>query len=189
MFIHETAIVDPGAELGKEVHIWHFAHVLSGAHIGDGAMLGQGVFVGRRVVVGARSRVQNFANLPEGVELEEDVFVGPHVAFTNVKYPRVEHPALGRYEKTLVRRGASIGAHATILPGVTLGEHCMVGAGAVITKDVRAFALVVGNPARQTGWVGSGGQRLEQGALGLCCPLTNARYEVIEGDLRLVSSP
>lgn len=186
MFIHPTAIVDPGVELGNEVHVWHFAHVLGGARIGDGAMLGQGVFVGRRVVIGARSRVQNFANLPEGVELDEDVFVGPHVAFTNVKYPRVEHPALGRYEKTWVGRGASLGAHATILPGLTLGNHCMVGAGAVVTHDVRAFALVVGNPARQTGWVGSAGQRLEEDALGLFCPVTCARYEVSEGELQFV---
>jgi len=186
MFIHPTAIVEAGAELGKDVHIWHFAHVLDGARVGDGAMLGQGVFVGRGVAIGARSRVQNFANLPEGLELEEDVFVGPHVAFTNVKYPRVERPALGNYERTLVKRGASIGAHATILPGLSLGEHCMVGAGAVVTKGVRAFALVVGNPARQTGWVGSAGQRLEEDTQGLSCPVTNARYEVVDSELRLV---
>jgi UDP-2-acetamido-3-amino-2,3-dideoxy-glucuronate N-acetyltransferase len=186
MFIHPTAIVEAGVELGSGVHIWHFAHVLGGAKIGDGAMLGQGVFVGARVKVGARCRIQNFANLPEGVELAHDVFVGPHVSFTNVKYPRVERPALGRYEPTRVARGASIGANCTVLPGLSLGEYSMIGAGAVVTRDVPAHALVVGNPARQSGWVGRAGHRLIAQPEGFVCPLTNTNYILVQGQLELI---
>jgi UDP-2-acetamido-3-amino-2,3-dideoxy-glucuronate N-acetyltransferase len=186
MFVHETATIETGVEIGIGTKIWHHSHVMAGAILGEGVMLGHSVFVGAGVVIGSRSRIQNFANLPEGVELGECVFVGPHVSFTNVIYPRVEHPALGKYLQTSVGRGASIGAHATILCGLTLGDYCMVGAGAVVTREVPAFALVVGNPARQIGWVGQAGQKLRAEHSLLVCPLTQARYHVVQDQLEKV---
>jgi UDP-2-acetamido-3-amino-2,3-dideoxy-glucuronate N-acetyltransferase len=189
MFVHPTATVAPDVILGEQVKIWHHVHVMSGASLGAFVMLGQSVFIGAGVKIGARCRVQNFANLPEGVELGDDVFVGPGVSFTNVKYPRAHHSAQGKYLATPVGRGASIGANATILPGIELGDYCMVGAGAVVTRAVPAHALVFGNPARQRGWVGYVGERLRSDGETLVCPRSGARYRLSHGVLLAVEAP
>ncbi len=183
--VHPTAIVEPGAELGEGVRIWHFCHVMSGARLGSGSMLGQGCFVGRGVRVGSGVRVQNHVSLFEGVELEDDVFVGPSAVFTNVVNPRAHVDRKREFARTLVRRGATIGANATILPGVTLGEHCFVGAGAVVRADVPAYALVVGVPARAAGYVSRHGERLEFVDGGATCPVTGERYELTASGVEL----
>jgi len=193
--VHPTAIVDRGARVGRGVRIWHFCHVMAGATIGADAMLGQGCFVGRGVAIGDRTRIQNNVSVFEGVRIEDDVFVGPSVVFTNVKAPRAFLRA-GRsarasgaesapvFATTVVRRGVTIGANATILPGVELGEWCFVGAGALVARDVPAFALVVGVPARRVGWVGAGGTKLRF-VRGLArCPVTGERYRLTRSGVR-----
>lgn len=176
MPVHPTAIVDHDAIVSPDATVWQFCHVSSRAQIGSGVMLGQSVFIGKGVVVGARSRIQNFSNVVAGVRLEDDVFIGPHVSFTNVKFPRVAFPADGHYLETLVERGASLGANATILPGLRLGRFCLVGAGSVVTRDVVPFALVQGNPARRVGWVSEFGVKLERRGAEYVCPKTTVRY-------------
>ncbi len=147
--IHDTAIVDQGALLGDGITIWHWCHVMEGAVIGDGCSLGQGVFVAQGAVLGKKCRVQNYVSIFEGVTLEDEVFVGPSAVFTNVKHPSIGSPVpRERYAKTLVKKGASIGAGAVIICGVTIGEGAFVGAGAVVTKDVPDGAVVMGNPAK-----------------------------------------
>lgn len=185
-FVHPSAVVDPEAELGAGVRVWHFCHVMRRAVLGEGSQLGQGCFVGEGVRIGARVRVQNNVSLYEGVELEDDVFVGPSVVFTNVLNPRAHVSRRGEFRRTLVRAGASLGANATILPGVTLGSHCMVGAGSVVLADVRPFAVVVGTPAREIGWMSRHGERLdfEQGFA--ACPATGERYRLDEAGVALV---
>jgi UDP-2-acetamido-3-amino-2,3-dideoxy-glucuronate N-acetyltransferase len=180
VFVHPTAVVDPGASLGPGSKVWHFCHVSSGARLGERVMLGQNVFVADGVVVGSGTRVQNNVSLYDGVDLAEDVFVGPSAVFTNVKQPRAAHGTGGVYARTRVQRGASIGANATIVCGVTLGEHCLVGAGSVVTRDVPAYALVQGNPARQVGWVSRHGAKLtapdSRGIM--TCPTSGLRYRL-----------
>jgi UDP-2-acetamido-3-amino-2,3-dideoxy-glucuronate N-acetyltransferase len=179
---HPSAVIDRGASIGAGVRIWHFCHVMGGARIGPGAMLGQGCFVGSGVVIGARVRLQNHVSVFEGVELEDDVFVGPSAAFTNVRTPRafVSRRALSpgshAFERTLVRRGATIGANATVVCGIELGEYCLVGAGAVVTKSVSSYALVAGVPARQLGWVSRHGETLRFRAGRARCPATGEGY-------------
>jgi UDP-2-acetamido-3-amino-2,3-dideoxy-glucuronate N-acetyltransferase len=176
-FAHASAEVEAGAEVGRGAKIWRFAHVMPGAKIGEGASLGQNVFVAGGAVVGAGCKVQNNVSIYEGVELEHSVFVGPSCVFTNVERPRAEVSQKHAYRKTRVGRGATLGANSTILCGVTLGRYCFVGAGAVVTRDVPDHALVVGNPARQVGWVGKLGQRLDSTEDGwLVCPASGARY-------------
>ena len=159
-FIHPTAIVDDGAEIGADAKIWHFCHVMANAKIGRAVILGQNVFVAPNVAVGAGSRVQNNVSLYDGVRLEDDVFVGPSAVFTNVRRPRAHVSRKDEFESTIVRRGATIGAGAVLRCGIEVGRHAMVGAGAVVTKAVADHALVFGNPARLIGWVCRCGERL-----------------------------
>lgn len=156
-FIHESAFVDPGAQLGPGTKVWHFCHVMPGAVIGADCSLGQNTVVMNGTRLGRNVKVQNNVSIYEGVEIEDDVFCGPSMVFTNVLNPRSHVSRKHEYRRTLVRCGASIGANATIVCGVTLGEYCMVGAGAVVTHDVPSYALVTGVPARWSGWVCSCG--------------------------------
>ena len=177
-YVHETAICDPDSQIGPRTKIWHFCHIMAGARVGRDCSFGQNCFVGALVVVGDRVRVQNNVSLYDGVVLEDDVFCGPSAVFTNVARPRAEFPAAQR-ARTLVRRGATIGANATVTCGVTLGEYCLVGAGAVVTRDVPAHALVVGVPAKHQGWVSRRGERLDFDAAGCArCPATGERYRL-----------
>jgi UDP-2-acetamido-3-amino-2,3-dideoxy-glucuronate N-acetyltransferase len=180
--VHPSAVVDPSAQVGAGTSVWHFCHVMRGARIGPGSMLGQGCFVGAGVVIGARVRLQNHVSVFEGVELEDDVFVGPSAVFTNVRTPRAfvsrraPSSGAGAFEPTVVRRGASIGANATIVCGTELGEYCLVGAGAVVTKSVPSYGLVAGVPARQLGWVSRDGEPLRFRAGRARCPATGEGY-------------
>lgn len=181
-YAHETAVIDEGAQIGSGSKIWHFSHVMSAAKIGVNCILGQNVFLGNKVILGNNVKVQNNVSVYEGVICEDDVFLGPSMVFTNVINPR---SAIGRKEEfkpTLVKRGATIGANATIICGVTLGEYCMVGAGAVVTKDIKPFALVTGVPAKQTGWVSRSGEIMEDD---LICPMTGEKYFLENGELKL----
>jgi UDP-2-acetamido-3-amino-2,3-dideoxy-glucuronate N-acetyltransferase len=158
--IHPTAVIDAGAAIGAGTRIWHFCHVMPGAAIGDNCNLGQNVFVDNNVTMGNNVKIQNNVSVYNGVTLEEDVFVGPSVVFTNVINPRSFIERKNEFRPTLIKKGASIGANATIICGVTIGEFAMIGAGAVITKDVKPYALVVGNPGKQQGWVSEAGDSL-----------------------------
>jgi len=159
-FVHPSAIVDEGCEIGEGVKIWHFSHIMPGCKIGEGCNLGQNVVVSPKVVLGKNVRVQNNVSIYEGVICEDDVFLGPSMVFTNVINPRSAVSRKHEYKQTLVRKGATIGANATVVCGNEIGEYAFIGAGAVITKPVPAYALVVGNPARQIGWMSEYGQRL-----------------------------
>jgi UDP-2-acetamido-3-amino-2,3-dideoxy-glucuronate N-acetyltransferase len=182
---HPTAVVDDGAVIGAGTRIWHFAHVSSGAVIGAGSVIGQGCYVAR-VVVGDRVRVQNNVSLYDGVTVEDGVFLGPSCVFTNVINPRAEVSRKHEYRPTLVRRGATIGANATIVCGVTIGEHAFVGAGAVVRHDVAAYALVVGVPARRIGWMCTCGVRL-RGAGPIACECGRS-YRVLDDRVEPVGS-
>jgi UDP-2-acetamido-3-amino-2,3-dideoxy-glucuronate N-acetyltransferase len=187
-FIHESAYVDDGARVGAGTKVWHFCHVMPGATIGERCSLGQNVVVMSGVRIGDNVKIQNNVSVYEGVELEDDVFCGPSMVFTNVINPRSHVSRKHEYRRTLVRRGSSIGANATIICGVTLGEYCFVGAGAVVSRDVPAYALVAGVPARQTGWVCQCGERLPKapGASGgrIVCAACGSAYELSGGALR-----
>jgi UDP-2-acetamido-3-amino-2,3-dideoxy-glucuronate N-acetyltransferase len=182
-YIHETAIVDEGAVLGEGTKVWHFSHVMGTAEIGKNCILGQNVFVGNKVKLGNNVKVQNNVSVYEGVVCEDDVFLGPSMVFTNVINPRSSVERKNEFRSTLVKRGATIGANATIICGVTLGEYCMIGAGAVITKDVLPFALMVGVPAKQTGWVSKHGVVLGED---LICSETGEKYKLENGNLKPV---
>jgi UDP-2-acetamido-3-amino-2,3-dideoxy-glucuronate N-acetyltransferase len=168
IFVHESAYVDEGAVIGGGTKIWHFCHVMTGAVIGERCSLGQNVVVMKGVRIGANCKIQNNVSLYEGVELEDDVFCGPSMVFTNVVNPRSHVSRKHEYAPTLVRRGATIGANATIVCGSTLGEYAFVAAGAVVTHDVLPFALVVGVPARRIGWMCQCGERLPDPGEGRC---------------------
>lgn len=160
VFIHESAVVDEGAVVGHGTRIWHFTHVMGGAQIGRDCRIGQNCFIGARAVLGDGVKLQNNVSVYDLVTLEDNVFVGPSAVFTNDTNPRAAYPKGGKWIPTLVKRGATIGANSTVLCGITLGSHCLVGAGAVVTKDVPDYAVVVGNPAAVTGWMCECGQKL-----------------------------
>ena len=180
-FIHESAIVDAGAKIGNGTKIWHFTHVMGTAEIGENCVLGQNVFVGNMAILGNNVKVQNNVSLYEGVICENDVFLGPSMVFTNVINPRSSVNRKEEFKKTIVKKGVSIGANATIVCGITLGEFCFIGAGAVVTKDVKPFALMVGVPARQKGWVSKSGAILGSD---LTCPETGEKYILADGFLK-----
>ncbi|MBN2354051.1 MAG: N-acetyltransferase [Spirochaetales bacterium] len=181
VFIHPSAVVDDGARIGAGTRIWHFSHVMGGAVVGTGCVLGQNVFVGNRAVLGNKVKIQNNVSLYDDVILEDDVFCGPSCVFTNVINPRAFIERKNEYKPTLVKRGASIGANATILCGITLGDYCFIGAGAVVTKDVPAHGLAYGTPARRQGWICECGTRLDAS---LACAACGARYALSGKDLR-----
>ncbi len=178
--IHETAVIDDGATVEDGAKVWHFAHVLTRTTIGAGSVLGQNVMVGPDVTVGKGCKIQNNVAVYKGVTLEDDVFCGPSCVFTNVLTPRAFVERKDEFAPTLVRKGVSIGANATIVCGTTIGRYAMIGAGAVVTKDVPDHALVVGNPARRIGWVSRTGDRLDDS---LICPRTGEAYKVSENGL------
>jgi UDP-2-acetamido-3-amino-2,3-dideoxy-glucuronate N-acetyltransferase len=175
-FVHESAYVDDGAQIGAGTKVWHFCHVMPGAVIGERCSLGQNVVVMNGTRVGDNCKIQNNVSIYEGVELEDDVFCGPSMVFTNVLNPRSHVSRKHEYQRTLVKRGTSIGANATIVCGVTLGEYSFVAAGAVITKDVLPYALMAGVPARRMGWMCQCGERLPDSGLGRC-PACGTVYE------------
>lgn len=182
--VHPTAIVDEGAEIGEGSRIWHWVHVCGGAKIGQGVSLGQNVFVGNKVTIGDRCKIQNNVSVYDNVTLEEGVFCGPSMVFTNVFNPRALIERKNEYRETRVRRGASLGANCTIVCGVTVGEFAFVGAGAVVKDDVPDYALMVGVPARQIGWMSQFGERLELPLTGdaeTVCEHTGQRYELRNG--------
>ena len=184
---HDSAIVDEGAEIGEGSRVWHFVHICGGARIGRGVSLGQNVFVGNQVVIGDHCKIQNNVSVYDGVTLEEGVFCGPSMVFTNVYNPRSLVERKDEYRPTLVRRGATLGANCTIVCGTTIGEYAFVAAGAVINKDVRAYALMAGVPARQIGWMSRHGERLDlppSGAGEVVCAATGARYRLDGTELR-----
>lgn len=188
-FVHESSYVDAGATIGADTKVWHFCHVMPGAVIGERCNLGQNVVVMNGVRLGNNVKVQNNVSLYEGVELEDDVFCGPSCVFTNVLNPRAHVSRKHEYRRTLVRRGASIGANATIVCGVTLGRYAFIGAGAVVTADTPDFALMVGVPARRVGWTCQCGERLPAPAPQCRCGACGAGYEEADGVLRQIVAP
>lgn len=177
--IHPTAIVDEGAVLGEGCRVWHFVHISAGARIGDRCSFGQGVFVGNDVVIGDNVKIQNNVSVYDAVTLEEDVFCGPSMVFTNVYNPRSAVTRKNEYRRTLVRRGATLGANCTIVCGVTIGQYAFIGAGAVINRNAPDFALMVGVPGRQIGWMSRYGERLRlplEGHAEARCPYTGDGY-------------
>ena len=179
-FAHETAVIDQGCEIGDETKIWHFSHVMPNCKIGAQCNIGQNVVVSPDVILGNNVKVQNNVSIYSGVVCEDDVFLGPSMVFTNVTNPRSGVNRRGQYLKTTVKRGASIGANATIVCGHDIGEFAFIGAGAVVTKNVLPYALLVGNPARQIGWMSEYGHRLEFDSDGFAiCPESKSKYQLI----------
>jgi UDP-2-acetamido-3-amino-2,3-dideoxy-glucuronate N-acetyltransferase len=177
--VHPSAIVDEGAQIGGGSRVWHFAHICAGARIGQGVSLGQNVFVGNKVVIGDHCKVQNNVSVYDNVTLEEGVFCGPSMVFTNVHNPRALIERKNEYRNTLVKKGATLGANCTVVCGVTIGEYAFVGAGAVVNKDVKPYALMVGVPAQQIGWMSEFGEQIplpQQGEGQYICPHTNHVY-------------
>jgi UDP-2-acetamido-3-amino-2,3-dideoxy-glucuronate N-acetyltransferase len=190
--VHPSAIVDAGAQLGEGTRVWHFVHVSAGARIGRGCSLGQGVYVGNDVTIGDNVKIQNNVSVYDAVTLEDDVFCGPSMVFTNVFNPRSAVVRKNEYRRTLVRRGATLGANCTIVCGTTIGRHAFVGAGAVVTHDVPDFALVTGVPARHVGWMSRHGERLALPLAGdgeAACPGSGERYVLRGGVCSALQEP
>jgi UDP-2-acetamido-3-amino-2,3-dideoxy-glucuronate N-acetyltransferase len=188
-FKHETAIIDEGAVIGDNTRIWHWVHICGGACIGERCSFGQNVFVGSDVVIGSNVKVQNNVSIYDTVTLEDDVFCGPSMVFTNVYNPRSHVSRKHEYRRTLVKRGATLGANCTIICGITVGEYAFVGAGAVINKDVPPYALMAGVPARQIGWMSRHGERLDlplQGQVEAKCPATGQCYRLNHTTLEIL---
>lgn len=182
-FVHKTALVDEGASIGRGTKIWHFCHIMPKAIIGERCSLGQNVFIANGVMIGNNVKIQNNVSVYDGVVCEDDVFLGPSMVFTNVINPRSAVSRKNEYKKTHVGRGASIGANATIICGNNIGSYAFIGAGAVVTKSVAPYALVVGNPARRIGWMSENGSRLEFDEKGFAvCTETNVRYRLITNE-------
>lgn len=182
--VHPTAIVDAGAVIGDDSRIWHWVHISAGARIGRACSFGQNVYVGNRVTIGDNVKIQNNVSVYDNVTLEDGVFCGPSMVFTNVYNPRAEVSRKDEYRDTLVRRGATLGANCTIVCGTTIGEYAFIGAGAVVNRDVPAFALMLGVPARQAGWMSRHGERLDlplSGNAETTCPHTGDRYVLRDG--------
>jgi UDP-2-acetamido-3-amino-2,3-dideoxy-glucuronate N-acetyltransferase len=184
--IHNTAIVDEGALIGKDTSVWHWVHVCAGAKIGERCSLGQNVFIGNKVTIGNNVKIQNNVSVYDNVTLEDDVFCGPSMVFTNVYNPRAAVSRKDEYRNTLVKRGVTLGANCTIVCGVTLGEYAFVGAGAVVNKDVKPYALMVGVPAKQIGWMSQYGEKLNlplTGEAQTICTATGATYQLHGNEL------
>jgi len=187
---HETAIIDEGATIGKDTRIWHWTHISSGAVIGQKCSLGQNVFIGNKVVVGNNVKIQNNVSVYDNVTLEDDVFCGPSMVFTNVYNPRSAITRKDEYRDTLAKQGATLGANCTIVCGVTIGRYAFIGAGAVVNKDVPDYALMVGVPARQIGWMSEYGEQLDLPLSGegkVICQHTGVTYELSENTVKVIA--
>jgi UDP-2-acetamido-3-amino-2,3-dideoxy-glucuronate N-acetyltransferase len=187
-YAHHTAVIDEGVTIGSGTKIWHFSHIMSGCVIGENCNLGQNVVVSPGVTLGRNVKVQNNVSIYSGVTCEDDVFLGPSMVFTNVINPRSAINRRGNYSRTLVKKGATIGANATIVCGVDIGEYAFIGAGAVVTKSVKPYALLVGNPARQQGWMSEHGMKLDFNSEGKAkCPESSDEYELKDGSVKKIS--
>lgn len=180
-YVHPSSYVDEPTQIGEGTKIWHFSHIMPNCEIGDRCNIGQNVVIGEGVKIGCRVKIQNNVSVYTGVQLEDDVFLGPSCVFTNVINPRSSVSRKDEYAPTIVKHGATIGANATIVCGITLGEYCFVGAGSVVTRDVEPYALVVGNPAVQKGWYSEHGYRLKFEENGIATDITGNSYELIAG--------
>ncbi len=188
-FAHETAVIDDGCEIGEGCKIWHFSHVMPGSRLGNKCNVGQNVVISPGVVLGNNVKVQNNVSIYTGVVCEDDVFLGPSMVFTNIRNPRSAVVRRDQYVETLVKKGSTIGANATVVCGITLGEYSFIGAGAVVVKDVAPYALVLGNPAKQTGWMSEYGHRLRFDSNGLAeCPESREKYKLENGKVSKVTS-
>jgi len=186
-FVHESSIIDEGCRIGRGTKIWHFCHLLPNCELGENCNLGQNVMLGEGVVLGNNVKVQNNVSIYSGVTCEDDVFLGPSMVFTNVTNPRSAVNRRGEYAKTSVRKGATIGANATVVCGNDIGRFAFIGAGAVVTKDIPDYALVVGNPARQIGWMSEFGHRLDFDHEGRAiCPESKQEYQLIDGTVKRI---
>lgn len=180
-YAHPTAVIDPGAKIGKGTQIWHFSHLMKSCTVGENCKIGQNVYIDVNATIGKRVKIQNNVSVYNGVIIEDDVFLGPSMVFTNVINPRSFIERKKKFMKTLVRKGATVGANATIICGVEIGAYAMIGAGAVVTKNVLPYALVKGNPARQSGWVSEAGYKLKFNEHNIAtCPQTGTRYCLID---------
>jgi UDP-2-acetamido-3-amino-2,3-dideoxy-glucuronate N-acetyltransferase len=190
ILVHPTAIIDAGARIEEGVRIWHWTHICATAQIGADTSLGQNVYVGNNVIIGKNVKIQNNVSVYDCVTLEDNVFCGPSMVFTNVTNPRSEIPRKHEYKHTLIKKGATLGANSTVVCGITIGQYAFIGAGAVVTKDVKPYALMVGVPARQTGWMSRYGQKIPLPITGKGhwrCPHRNEMYELEDDELTLIS--
>ncbi len=187
-FIHETALVDMGAEIGEGTKVWHWAHICSGAKIGSNCSFGQNVYIANNVIIGNNVKVQNNVSIYDNVFLEDDVFCGPGMVFTNVYNPRSEYPRKDQYKNTLIKKGATLGANCTIVCGNTIDEYAFIGASALVTKDIKKFALVLGVPAKQVGWMSCFGEKINLPLTGegeWVCNQTNQKYILDKDQLNI----